>query len=230
MEYLMTLANSNFEEWRKPNPTASQDDFPFSLKKMSQSGALFDLVKLTDVSKNRIAYWPAEKVYEHALVWANEYDAELAQMLSDKDKAMGFFSIDRGGKNPRKDIAKWSEVKDYFRYLFDADFATAYPESLEPAKIADILEAYATVYDPKDDKDTWFGKIRDLCEPNGFSPDVKAYKQNPEAFSGHVGDVSGLIRMATTGRKNTPDMCEVLRTLGKEEVVARLNRAVEELR
>ncbi|MBO4953853.1 MAG: glutamate--tRNA ligase, partial [Clostridia bacterium] len=124
MEYLMTLANSNFEEWRKPNPTASQDEFPFSLKKMSQSGALFDLVKLTDVSKNRIAYWTAEQVYDHALAWAKEYDPELEQMLSDKEKALAFFSIDRGGKNPRKDIAKWSEVKEYFRYLFDSQFKT----------------------------------------------------------------------------------------------------------
>lgn len=230
MEYLMTLANSNFEEWRKPNPTASQDDFPFSLKKMSQSGALFDLVKLTDVSKNRIAYWTAEDVYKHSLVWAEEYDPELAQMLADKEKALAFFAIDRGGKNPRKDIAKWSEVKDYIRYIFDDGFATEYPETIEKAKIADILEGYAKVYDPADDKDAWFGKIRDLCEPNGFSPDVKAYKQDPEAFLGHVGDVSGLIRMATTGRKNTPDMYEVLRTIGREEVIARLNRAIEELR
>ena len=105
MEYLMTLANSNFEEWRKPNPTASQDEFPFSLKKMSQSGALFDLVKLTDVSNNRIAYGTAEAVYDHALAWAKEYDEELAQMLSDKENALSFFSIDRGSKNPRKDIA-----------------------------------------------------------------------------------------------------------------------------
>ena len=230
MEYLMTLANSNFEEWRKPNPTASQDEFPFSLKKMSQSGALFDLVKLTDVSKNRIAYWTAEDVYEHALTWAKEYDAELAEMLSDREKAIAFFSIDRGGKNPRKDIAKWSEVKEYFRYLFDSNFEVTYPENLDKSKIADVLNGYAEIYDDADDKDGWFGKIRSLCEPNGFSPDVKAYKQNPEAFLGHVGDVSGLIRMATTGRQNTPDMYEVLRTLGREEVVARLHRAVEELK
>ncbi len=230
MEYLMTLANSNFEEWRKPNPTASQDEFPFSLKKMSQSGALFDLVKLTDVSKNRIAYWTAEDVYEHALAWAKEYDGELAEMLSDREKAIAFFSIDRGGKNPRKDIAKWSEVKEYFRYLFDSNFEVSYPETLDKSKIADVLTGYADIYDDADDKDGWFGKIRSLCEPNGFSPDVKAYKQNPEAFLGHVGDVSGLIRMATTGRQNTPDMYEVLRTLGREEVVARLHRAVEELK
>ena len=230
MEYLRTLANSNFEEWRKPNPTASQDEFPFSLKKMSQSGALFDLVKLTDVSKNRIAYWTAEDVYEHALTWAKEYDAELAEMLSDCEKAIAFFSIDRGGKNPRKDIAKWSEVKEYFRYLFDSNFEVTYPENLDKSKIADVLNGYAEIYDDADDKDGWFGKIRSLCEPNGFSPDVKAYKQNPEAFLGHVGDVSGLIRMATTGRQNTPDMYEVLRTLGREEVVARLHRAVEELK
>lgn len=230
MEYLMTLANSNFEEWRKPNPTASQDEFPFSLKKMSQSGALFDLVKLTDVSKNRIAYWTAEQVYEHTLAWAKEYDAELAEMLSDREKAIAFFSIDRGGKNPRKDIAKWSEVKEYFRYLFDSNFEVSYPENLDKSKIADVLTGYADIYDDADDKDGWFGKIRSLCEPNGFSPDVKAYKQNPEAFLGHVGDVSGLIRMATTGRQNTPDMYEVLRTLGREEVVARLRRAVEELK
>ena len=230
MEYLMTLANSNFEEWRKPNPTASQDEFPFSLKKMSQSGALFDLVKLTDVSKNRIAYWTAEQVYDHALAWAKEYDPELEQMLSDKEKALAFFSIDRGGKNPRKDIAKWSEVKEYFRYLFDSQFKTEYPETLDNQKIADILKGYAAIYDDSDDKDAWFEKIRSLCEPNGFSPDVKAYKQNPEAFLGHVGDVSGLIRMATTGRKNTPDMYEVLRTLGRDEVVARLTRAAEELK
>lgn len=230
MEYLMTLANSNFEEWRKPNPTAAQEAFPFSLKKMSQSGALFDLVKLTDVSKNRIAYWPAEKVYQEVLAWAERYDAELNQMLLEKEKALAFFSIDRGGKKPRKDIAKWSEVKEYFRYLFDSAFERDYPQGLATDKIAAVLGAYAEVYDETDDKDTWFNKIKDLCEPNGFSPDVKAYKQNPEQFLGHVGDVSGLIRMAVTGRQNTPDMYEVLRTLGQTEVAKRLRRALEELK
>ncbi len=229
LEYLLTLANSNFEDWRRANKEAPLSAFPFNLKKMSVSGALFDLVKLNDVSKNVISVMPAETVLEKTLAWAKEYNREFYQLLSaDTEKAKAILQIDRGNKKPRKDIAKWSDVPAYAAYFYNELYTADYtlPANIAPADAAAILKAYKEVYNPADDKDAWFQRMKDLCEPLGFTPNVKEYKANPDAYKGHVGDVSTVIRVAATSRTNTPDLYYILQILGKEEVLNRLNQAI----
>ena len=229
LEYLLTLANSNFEDWRRANPDAPQSAFPFNLKKMSTSGALFDLTKLGDVSKNVISVMKAETVLEKTLAWAKEYDPQLYALLSrDKVRSTAIFDIDRGGKKPRKDIAKWDEVKDYVSYFFDELFTVSMaelPDNITPDLAKDVLDAYTAAFDPADDKQQWFDRIKDLCAPLGCTPNVKEYKQNPDAFKGHVGDVSTVIRVALTGRRNTPDLYAITAILGEDTVRARLQKA-----
>ena len=225
IEYLMTLLNSNFEDWRRANPEADIYSFPFNLKKMSVSGALFDLAKLNDISKTVISRMDAQTVFDRTLEWAKTYDAEYAALLEhDPQNALGMMALDRGGKKPRKDIAMWSQVRSYFSYMYPALYEKDYtlPENIDAADAAAILHDYSEVWSPADEKDVWFEKIKALCAPHGFTPNVKEYKQNPDAFKGHVGDVSTVIRIAVTGRTNTPDLCTILQLLGEETVHARL--------
>ncbi len=227
LEYLLTLINSNFEDWRRANPAADIYSFPFNLKKMSPSGCLFDLVKLNDISKNVISVMKAETVYELISEWAQKYDNDFyAVFTRDKAFSTAMVNIDREGAKPRKDIAKWEEVKEYFSYMFNEYYTPSFdlPENIAMEDAKAILSEYAKVYSPEDDKDVWFNKIKGLCEPLGFTPNVKEYKQNPESFKGHVGDVSTVIRLAVTGRKNTPDLCSIMKLLGKEEVIKRLSQ------
>lgn len=226
IEYLMTLANSNFEDWRKANPTADKYSFPFSFKKMSSSGALFDILKLNDICKNVISMMSAEEVYENTVNWAKDYDKELYDLFtSEPDYAKTILNIDRCVPKPRKDIINWSDVKGYVSYFYDSLYTneTALPENIAAEDAKAIIDAYQNVFDPADGKDAWFGKIKDLCEPLGFTPNVKEYKKNPDAFKGHVGDVSTVIRVAVTGRTNTPDLHAILSALGKDKVIKRLN-------
>jgi len=230
LEYLLTLINSNFEDWRKANPTAPQSAFPFSLKKMSPSGALFDLVKLNDVSKNVISVMSAGEVYGMALAWAKDYDQPLHTLLAaDAAYATAILSIDRGNDKPRKDLAKWGDLRHYIEYFYDELYVPCYalPENIAPADAAAVLKAYLPVFDIEDDKDVWFGKIKDLCAPLGFTPNVKEFKQNPELFKGHVGDVATVIRIALTSRQNTPDLHAIIRLLGGQRVRQRLQTAIE---
>lgn len=226
IEYLMTLANSNFEDWRKANPTADKYSFPFSFKKMSSSGALFDILKLNDICKNVISMMTADEVYENTLNWAKDYDEELYGLFTENpDYAKAILGIDRDVPKPRKDIINWSDVKGYVSYFYDSLYTneTALPENICADDAKAIINAYLEVFDENDDKDTWFTKIKDMCEPLGFTPNVKEYKKNPDAFKGHVGDVSTVIRIAVTGRSNTPDLHAILGALGKDRVTARLN-------
>lgn len=226
IEYLLTLLNSNFEDWRRANPKEDAFSFPFNLKKMSPSGCLFDLVKLNDVSKNVVSVMKADEVYKLIADWAKKYDADFYEVFT-KDEAFSteMVNIDRESAKPRKDIAKWCEVKEYYSYMFSEYYVPNFelPENIKMEDAKAILTEYIKVYDDKDDKDTWFNKIKGLCEPLGFTPDVKEYKQNPESFKGHVGDVSTVIRLAVTGRRNTPDLCSIMRLLGKDEVIKRLS-------
>ena len=225
IEYLMTLLNSNFEDWRRANPNADIYSFPFNLKKMSVSGALFDLAKLNDISKTVISRMDAQTVFDRTLEWAKTYDAEYAALLeNDPQKALGMMALEKKKKKPRKDIAMWSQVRSYFSYMYPALYEKDYtlPENIDAADAAAILHDYSEVWSPADEKDVWFEKIKALCAPHGFTPNVKEYKQNPDAFKGHVGDVSTVIRIAVTGRTNTPDLCTILQLLGEETVHARL--------
>ena len=232
LEYLLTLINSNFEEWRKANPKESVFAFPFNLKKMSPSGCLFDLVKLNDVSKNVISLMDAETVYGYISQWAQKYDGDFYRVFTaDPERSKAMVNIDRESNKPRKDIAKWGEVKEYFSYMFDEYYTPAFelPENIQKQDAKAILNNYLEVYSDKDDKDAWFSKIKDLCEPLGFTPNVKEYKKNPELYKGHVGDVSTVIRLAVTSRKNTPDLCSIMQLLGQDKVNERINKVLETL-
>ena len=228
-EYIMTLMNSNFEDWRKTNKDAPIEAFPFNLKKMSVSGALFDMVKLNDISKNVISLMPAKKVYDYTAAWAKEYDKEFYELLTrDEEYSVNMLNIDREGPKPRKDIACFSEVKDYVSYFFNeiADLKIELPENITSDMAKEILELYVEEYDASRDKDSWFAHIKEMCEKLGYTPNVKEYKKNPDAYKGHVGDVSTVIRLAVTGRKNTPDLYAIMQILGEEEVKSRLKKAL----
>ena len=228
-EYLLNIANSNFEMWRKGNQDKDISEFEFDIKKMSVSGALFDFNKLFDIGKNVISKYSAEQVYNESLKWAEKYDSELARLLANKEYALKVLGIERGNVKPRKDIAKWSDVKDNISYMYNDEFAKI--TDFEFAKIADvneinkILKLYIEKYfDINDDKQTWFDKMKDLAEQAGYAREVKMFKAEPEKWPGHVGDISTVIRVALTGRQNTPDLYEIMQVLGKDNVIARLSR------
>lgn len=229
-EYMMTLANSNFEDWRRANKDEDISKFPFNLKKMSVSGALFDLVKLTDVSKNVICTMPAQRVFELSYEWAKEYNPLLASLYEqDKERATAILNIDRENKKPRKDIAKWSDIPDYISYMYDETYNECYDltGNATPSLAVKVLEEYIKVVDLSDDKDAWFSRMKDICPLVDCTPNVKEYKAEPEKFAGHIGDVSTVIRVALTGRTNTPDLFAITALLGEETVKARLEKALE---
>ncbi len=230
IEYLLTLISSGFEDWRRANPGVPAMSYPFNLKKMSSSGCLFDLVKLTDVSKNVISVMNAGTVYERVSEWAKAYDEEFYKVLTDDPvRSTAILNIDRENPKPRKDISKWSEVKDYISYFFGEFYQKDYtlPENIDKADAVAIAGKYASEFSLADDKEQWFARIKDMCEPLGFTPNVKEYKKTPEAFKGHVGDVSTVIRIALTSRKNTPDLYSIMQLLGEDEIKARLADAAE---
>lgn len=223
VEYLLTIANSNFEDWRRQNKTAHYNEFPFKLNKMSASGALFDLAKLNSVSGEVISRMTADQVYDLATAWAQRFDPALYRRLTaDPAYARALFAIDRGGKKPRKDILRWKDVPGYTTYFFDDSFSLEETLELDRELQKQVLDAYLPLMDCADDKDTWFGKMKAVCEPLGMSPDMKAYKAEPQRFRGHVGDVSAVVRMAVCGRKNTPDLHAIMSLLGQETCRRRL--------
>ncbi len=233
-EYLLNIANSNFENWRRANKDKSIDEFELQLNKMSVSGALFDMIKLLDVGKTVISKFTANEVYENSLKWAKNYDKELEEMLQNKEYALKIFGIERGNKKPRKDIAKWSDVKENIEYMYDEKFLAKkqeYPYQVinEKEDIYKILDLYMKkYYNENDDKQQWFDKIKELAGELGYAKEVKEYKANPEAYKAHVGDVSTVLRVALTGRTNTPDMYEIMQVLGKESIEKRFERAKED--
>ena len=200
---------------------------------MSVSGALFDMVKLADVSKIVISRYTSGEVYNESLKWAKKHDEELVEMLSDKDYSLKVLGIERGNAKPRKDIAKWSDVKENIIYMYDNKFLNnkqEYPYQVisDKESINKILELYVEkYYDENDDKQTWFDKIKELAGEMGYAKEVKEFKANPEMYKAHVGDVSTVLRVALTGRTNTPDMYEIMQVLGKESIENRLKKAME---
>ena len=236
-EYLLNIANSTFENWRRANPDKPMEEFDFQLNKMSVSGALFDMVKLLDIGKTVISKMTAEAVYEKALEWAKEYDSELEALLQDKEYALKVFGIERGNKKPRKDIAKWSDVKENIDYMYDSEFYNKVQEyPYQPAisdkeDISKILDLYIEKYsDENDDKQAWFDKIKALAVELGYAGEVKEFKANPGMYKAHVGDVSTVLRVALTSRTNTPDMYEIMQVLGKNRIAKRFEVAKENLK
>lgn len=228
MEYLLGIANSVFEDWRKQNSEAGYTEYPFKLNKLSASGALFDMAKLRNVSAAVISRMTAREVVTALLTWSEKYDTSLFNTLSqDSEKAEKIFSIDRGGAKPRKDIACWSEAGEYISYFYDGGFECPTLDiSKEDQRAA--LQTYLDVMDCAAEKDDWFNTIKSICAALGFCSDVKEYKSNPDNYKGHVGDISSIIRIAITGRRNTPDLCAIMGILGQEECKNRIMRYIEE--
>ncbi len=231
-EYIMTLLNSNFEEWRMQNLDKKISDFPFSIKKMSTSGCLLDFNKLTDVSKNVLSRMSADEIYNKTLEWSREFDPDFAEHLAaDPEYAKRIFAIGRGGKKPRKDFATLADVKPFIGFFFDDYFKLedSYPANFSRDDIKTVLTEFIKSYDPSDDNNTWFSKIGQIGEALGYSSDMKAYKANPESFRGNVGDVSMFIRIAVTGKMNSPDMYAVMQILGRDRVAERITNIINTL-
>jgi glutamyl-tRNA synthetase len=233
IEYVLTLLNSNFEDWRRANPAADWTEFPFSIKKMSVSGALFDFDKLNDVSKNVISKMTADQVYDGILEWAECENTEFAALLkADADFAKSILSIGRGGNKPRKDLTTWADAPAYMGFFYDSMFGQidTVPEKFDRNDVITALNAFAEAYSEADTQQEWFDKIKAIAEGMGYASDMKAYKADPEAFKGNVGDVSMFLRLAVTGKMNSPDMFEVMKILGRDKVVSRINKMVGDLK
>ncbi|SHK02682.1 glutamyl-tRNA synthetase [Hathewaya proteolytica DSM 3090] len=232
VEYLLNIINSTFEQWREENPHSDNEEFHVSLDKMSKSGALFDIVKLNDVSKNVICRFKPDRVYEECSAWAKEYDEELFKLLADNEEmCKKVFNIDKEGPKPRKDFAKWSDVKEKIFYFFDELFER--DENIELPKNMDIEEAkrIIAVYNDKfnfnSDQDAWFEELKGIATDLGYTPDRKAFKKTPEAFKGMVSDVAGAVRAALTHRSNTPDLYTIMQILGEKKVKERFNNFIK---
>ncbi len=232
IEYLMTIASSEFEDWRRANPNEPRQKFKFNLKKMSVSGALFDGDKLNDVSKNIVSTMDSETVVQKLTDWAREFDPEFYDILvKNTDYTKSVFAIDRDCPKPRKDIAKWNEAKAYCAYFFDELYTPCYefPENIDKQDVKSFLEKYMEVYSAEDTKEEWFARIKSLCPALGFAAETKEYKANKEAYKGSAGDLSTVLRVAVTGRRNTPDLCSIMQVLGKDECIRRMKDAISNI-
>ena len=232
-EYIMTLLNSNYEEWHMQNPDKAYTEFPFNIKKMSVSGCLFDFSKINDVSKNVISRMTASEVTDKVTAWALEFDPEFgAELASDRAFAEKIFAIGRGGKKPRKDLATWVDAKPYMGFFYDKFFTVEneYPENFDKADIIATLEKFAERYDYADDMNAWFDKVKAIADSLGFASDMKAYKADPTAFKGSVADVSMFIRVAVTGKQNAPDLYTVMQIIGKDKTLERINNMIASLK
>lgn len=235
MEYVLNLLNSNFEDWRRQNPSLHHDKFPFSASKIGSNNPLFDFAKLDDMSKNVVAKISAAEIYDSTLDWAKEYDTSFYNIIKDKkDFCNALFTIDREGQKPRKDIAKWSDISKLYPYMFkelfnynikEYDFDT----SVSKQDIKAVLKKYLEVYNPNEDKQEWFLTVKSICNPLGFCSDMKEYKENPQKYKGSVATISGIIRVAITKQQSSPDLSSLMKLLGKEEVANRINFVINNL-
>jgi len=230
-EYILTILNSNFEDWRRANPDADANTFKFSPKKLNPAGSLFDYAKLTDVSKNVISRMDADKVYELLTEWAKEFDPDFGEKLAaDAEFATKILAIGRGGKKPRKDLAVWKDAKPYMGFFYDEYLEKpVFDEKFDKATVAEALNRFLEKFDIADDSNTWFEKVKTITTEMGFTTDMKAYKADPTAFRGTVADISTFIRQATTGKTNSPDLYTVMQILGYERTVERIRRVLNDL-
>ena len=227
-EYIMTLLNSNYEDWRRANPTADATTFKFSPKKLNPAGNLFDYAKLTDVSKNEIAKMDADKVYSLLSQWAQEFDPDFgAKLTADPEYATKILAIGRGGKKPRKDLATWQEAKPYMGFFYDEYLEKpVFDSRFDNETVIRALNLFLDRFDIADDSTVWFDKVKAITEEMGFTTDMKAYKADPSAFPGTVADVSTFIRLAVTGKTNSPDLYTVMQILGYDRTAQRIRSAI----
>ena len=231
IEYLLNIINSTYEEWREENPDKDYHEFPVSLDKMSKSGALFDILKLNDVSKNVISKIKAVDVYNYYVNWAKEFDTEMYELVTKNEAMMKeVFNIDKEGPKPRKDFAKWSDVREkifyFFDELFDKDENIELPKTLELEEAKRVIEAYEKVYNFNTDQETWFNELKALAVELGYATDRKKYKKNPEEYKGMVSDVAGAVRAALTHRANTPDLYTIMQIMGEDKVRERFKKFI----
>ncbi len=229
IEALMTIINSNYEEWHTANPDKGFTDFQYSPKKMSSSGAFFDLEKLDNISRNIISKMKAADVYDALYTWAKQYDEEFKKLLEKyKEYSICLFNIEREQKKPRKDFVNFSDIKNQVWYMYDELFEKKekeyhFQKITDKDEIQKICNTYmAKYYHEKDDKDTWFNKIKELCDELGYASNMKEYKENPDHFKGNVADVSTVLRVAITTLSMTPDLYEIMKLLGKERIQKRI--------
>lgn len=231
-EYLLTILNSNYEEWRKENPETPLEDFAFTMEKMSNSGALFDLNKLNDVSKDTLVRIPAEELYDFLKEWAAEFRPEILPELEDRDYLLKILDLGRDGNKPRKDFVSAGQMFEFISYFFD-DYFTREGELPEevPADVAvEALERYLAEYDHSDDQSGWFDKIREMSVEMGYAAKPKDYKKHPEEYKGHVGHISTAVRIAVMGRSQSPDVWEIQQILGEERTRARISEYIDLLK
>ena len=231
-EYLMTLMNSNYEEWRMKNPDAPYTEFNFKTKNMSSSGALFDLNKLNDISKDVLVKMSVEDIMDFMLNWASKFNEEAYSMLTKyHDDLIKLLSIGRGGKKPRKDLMNCTQIMEFIGYYFDEGFEhrDELPERVSKEDAKNILTEYLEMYNQDDTNEEWFEKIKEITDKNGFTSNNKEYKKNPEAFKGNVTDVSTAVRLAVVGRTQSPDLWSIQQIMGEDRVKARINKFLETL-
>ena len=226
-EYLLTILNSNYEEWRIENPEADAEEFKFTTEKMSSSGALFDLDKLNDVSKNTLLHIEADKLATWLKAWSDEFAPEYAYVFEDMDYLAKILDLGRHDARPRADLVYARQIMDFISYFFDEAFKVEDEYPAEAADDADkILRAYLDSYDHSDDNGQWFDKIREIATELGYAAKPKDYKKHPEDYKGHVGHVSTVIRIALMGRAQSPDVWAIQQIMGEEAVRSRLEAAI----
>lgn len=223
--YLMTIANTNFEDWYNTNKDKKIDDFKFEFNKISKSGSLFDMDKLLNISKNYISRLTAEEVYVGALIYAEKFDKNLYQLLNkNKEYTIQILSIERYQKKPRKDFSMYSEIKSAIWYMYPELFdGTSYERKLSNDELELVEEYFNNYYNINDTKDEWYNRIKELAEIKGYAKEVKEYKENPSNYKGHVGDICEIIRYTITSLTMTPDLYEILKIIGLDEIKRRIN-------
>lgn len=229
IEAIMTIANSNYEAWREGHPDAHFTEFEFSPKKMSSSGALFDLDKLDNISKNYISRLTKEEVYAGVLSWSKIYDEEFSEILEKyKEYSMAIYNIEREQKKPRKDYTYYSEIKDKTWYMYEEyfDYSKVDFSAYDVEEVKTILMKYKEIYNENDSQEEWFNRIKEMCDVLGYASDRKAYNNNPENYKGSVVDVTNILRIALTSLTTTPDLYSIMQILGKEKIFARFDKMI----
>ncbi len=230
--YMMTLLNSNFEEWLLKFPDKPLDEFKYSINKMGKSGALFDILKLNDISKTVMAKLSEKEMYDFLKSWADEYGtSEQKSYFENEDYFLKVLALCMGigGKKRRKDFVCAKQAMETVGYFFDSTFTPEYAYRYDNGLVKKILEGFKAVYSYADDCSVWFEKVKQVASENGFATDMKAYKANPENYPGNVSDVAEMLRIVTTGLSNTPDLWTIMQILGEEKTIARLKKAIESL-
>ncbi len=228
-EYLLTLLNSNYEEWRAENPDAEIDDFKFTTEKMGISGALFDMMKFDNVSQETLLRIPAREIYEKMSAWLKEYDPEFAKLFTrDREFTEKIIDVGRNGARPRKDLTNWKQAKEFLSFYFDETFKIEdeYPENVSAEDRNEILSRYLESYNHADDNSEWFQKVRDISADMNYAVKPKDYKKNPDQYKGSITDVSNVIRVAIVGRTNSPDLWEICHILGEDTMRNRVQKAM----